>query len=131
MTLFEKIASRQIPADIVAEGEDWIAFRDIAPQAPVHVLVVPKVCIPRLDAASPADSALLGILLAAAASTARLLGLAETGYRVVINNGPDGGETVPHLHLHILGGRSMQWPPGSHGSDFPPELRRREPGDVS
>jgi len=112
MTLFEKIASRQIPADIVAEGEDWIAFRDIAPQAPVHVLVVPKVCIPRLDAATPGDSALLGILLAAAASTARLLGLAETGYRVVVNNGPDGGETVPHLHLHILGGRSMQWPPG-------------------
>ena len=112
MTLFEKIASRQIPADIVAEGEDWIAFRDIAPQAPVHVLVVPKVCIPRLDAATPGDSVLLGTLLAAASSTARLLGLAETGYRVVINNGPDGGETVPHLHLHILGGRSMQWPPG-------------------
>jgi histidine triad (HIT) family protein len=112
MTLFEKIASREIPADIVAEGEEWIAFRDIAPQAPVHVLVVPKHCIPRLALAVEDDTRLLGTLLAAAASTARSLGLSESGYRIVINNGPDGGETVPHLHLHILGGRPMQWPPG-------------------
>jgi histidine triad (HIT) family protein len=112
MTLFEKIATRQIPADLVAEGDDWIAFRDIAPQAPVHVLVVPKLCIPRLDEAREEDSGLLGRLLSAAASTARVLGLQENGYRVVINNGRDGGETVPHLHLHILGGREMQWPPG-------------------
>ena len=112
MTLFEKIAAREIPADIVSEGEEWIAFRDIAPQAPVHVLVVPKRCIPRLDAAAETDTALLGTLLSAAASTARNLGLSETGYRIVINNGRDGGETVPHLHLHILGGRPMQWPPG-------------------
>ena len=112
MTLFEKIAAREIPATILAEGEDWIAFRDIAPQAPAHFLVVPKRCIPRINEASPSDSALLGTLLAAATSTARQEGLAESGYRIVINNGPDGGETVPHLHLHVMGGRHMAWPPG-------------------
>ena len=112
MTLFEKIAAREIPAAIIAEGEDWIAFRDIAPQAPVHFLVVPKHCIPRINETSPEDSNLLGLLLQAAAATARQEGLAENGYRIVINNGPDGGETVPHLHLHVLGARQMQWPPG-------------------
>lgn len=112
MTLFEKIAAREIPATIIAEGEEWIAFRDIAPQAPVHFLVVPKRCIPRINEAAPSDSALLGTLLSAAAATARLEGLAENGYRIVINNGPDGGETVPHLHVHVMGGRQMQWPPG-------------------
>lgn len=112
MTLFEKIAAREIPAQIIAEGKEWIAFRDIAPQAPVHFLVVPKRCIPRINEASPEDSNLLGILLTAAAATARQEGLAENGYRIVINNGPDGGETVPHLHLHVLGGRHMKWPPG-------------------
>jgi histidine triad (HIT) family protein len=112
MTLFEKIASREIPADIIAEGEDWFAFRDIAPQAPVHFLVVPKRCIHRINEAQPTDSALLGTLLSAAAATARGQGLGENGYRIVINNGPDGGETVPHLHVHVLGGRHMHWPPG-------------------
>jgi histidine triad (HIT) family protein len=112
MTLFEKIAAREIPATIIAEGEEWIAFRDIAPQAPVHFLVVPKRCIPRINEAAPSDSALLGSLLSAAAATARQEGLAENGYRIVINNGPDGGETVPHLHVHVMGGRQMQWPPG-------------------
>ena len=112
MTLFEKIAAREIPAQIIAKGKEWIAFRDIAPQAPVHFLVVPKHCIPRINEASPEDSNLLGILLSAAAATARQEGLAENGYRIVINNGPDGGETVPHLHLHVLGGREMKWPPG-------------------
>jgi len=112
MTLFEKIAAREIPATIIAEGEEWIAFRDIAPQAPVHFLVVPKHCIPRINEAAPSDSALLGTLLSAAAATARQEGLAENGYRIVINNGPDGGETVPHLHVHVMGGRNMQWPPG-------------------
>lgn len=112
MTLFEKIAARQIPADIIAEGNDWIAFRDIAPQAPVHFLVVPKQCIPRINEARPTDSLLLGTLLSAAAATARQEGLGENGYRIVINNGPDGGETVPHLHIHVLGGRHMHWPPG-------------------
>ena len=112
MTLFEKIAAREIPADIIAEGEEWIAFRDIAPQAPVHFLVVPKRCIPRINEAQPSDSTLLGTLLSAAAATARQEGLGINGYRIVINNGPDGGETVPHLHIHVLGGRNMKWPPG-------------------
>jgi histidine triad (HIT) family protein len=112
MTLFEKIAAREIPSDIIAEGDDWIAFRDIAPQAPVHFLVVPKHCIPRINEANPSDIALLGTLLSAAAATARQEGLGENGYRIVINNGPDGGETVPHLHVHVLGGRHMKWPPG-------------------
>jgi len=112
MTLFEKIASREIPADIIAEGRDWIAFRDITPQAPVHFLFVPKRCIPRINEASPSDASLLGTLLAAAAATARQEGLTENGYRIVINNGPDGGETVPHLHVHVMGGRPMHWPPG-------------------
>ena len=112
MTLFEKIAAREIPATIIAEGEEWIAFRDIAPQAPVHFLVVPKRCIPRINEATSNDTQLLGTLLAAAAATARQEGLGENGYRIVINNGPDGGETVPHLHLHVLGGRQLAWPPG-------------------
>ena len=112
MTLFEKIASREIPSDIIAEGENWIAFRDISPQAPVHFLVVPKYCIPRINDATPGENNLLGILLTAAAATARQEGLGMSGYRIVINNGSDGGETVPHLHLHVLGGRQMQWPPG-------------------
>ena len=112
MTLFEKIAAREIPADIIAEGEEWIAFRDIAPQAPVHFLVVPKRCIPRINEARPSDSPLLGTLLSAAAATARQEGLGENGYRIVINNGTDGGESVPHLHVHVLGARPMHWPPG-------------------
>lgn len=112
MTLFERIIGGEIPAKVLGEGEDWFAFRDIAPQAPVHFLVVPKRPIPRLAGAAPGDEPQLGNLLAAAASLARREGLAESGYRVVINSGPDGGETVPHLHLHVLGGRAMQWPPG-------------------
>ena len=112
MTLFERIALREIPATIIAEGDEWVAFRDIAPQSPVHFLVVPKRCIPRINEAMPGDTALLGTLLSAAASTARQEGLGENGYRIVINNGPDGGETIPHLHLHVMGGRPMGWPPG-------------------
>lgn len=112
MTLFEKIAIREIPAAIIAEGDDWIAFRDIDPQAPIHFLVVPKRCIPRINEAKASDTPLLGTLLAAAAATARQEGLGENGYRIVINNGPDGGESVPHLHVHVLGGRPMHWPPG-------------------
>ena len=112
MTIFERIIAREIPADIVFEDEYCLAFRDINPQAPVHVLLVPKRVIPRIGEATPADHALLGHLLLKAGEVASQLGLAETGYRVVINHGPDGGETVPHMHLHILGGRHMQWPPG-------------------
>lgn len=112
MTLFEKIAARQIPADIVYEDDLVLAFRDIKPQAPTHVLIVPKRSLPRVGEAVAEDQALLGHLLLKAAEVARQLGLAETGYRLVINNGRDGGETVPHLHCHILGGRPLDWPPG-------------------
>lgn len=111
-TLFEKIRDREIPADIVHEDDDCLAFRDISPQAPVHILVVPKVAIPRIAAAQPDDAALLGKLLIAASSVATKQGIAESGFRLVINNGRDGGETVPHLHIHLLGGRPLDWPPG-------------------
>ena len=112
MTLFEKIIAREIPAQIIAEGNDWLAFHDISPQAPVHVLVIPKKAIPRLGEAAPEDVQLLGTLLLAVQEVARKLGLVETGFRVVINHGRDGGETVPHLHIHIFGGRPLSWPPG-------------------
>lgn len=111
-TLFEKIRDREIPADIVHEDEYCLAFRDISPQAPVHILVVPKSVIPRVAAAAQDDAALLGKLLIAASSVAAQQGIAESGFRLVINNGRDGGETVPHLHVHLLGGRALDWPPG-------------------
>lgn len=111
-TLFEKIAAREIPADIVYEDEFVVAFRDISPQAPVHALIVPKQAIPRIAEAQADDQRLLGHLLLKAAAVAEKLGLKPDGYRLVINNGANGGETVPHLHCHILGGRHMSWPPG-------------------
>ncbi|MGO8838177.1 MAG: histidine triad nucleotide-binding protein [Limisphaerales bacterium] len=111
-TLFEKIAAREIPATIVYEDDLVFAVRDINPQAPKHVLLVPKKPIPRLAGAKLEDGPLLGHLLLKAAEVADKLGLNENGYRVVINNGEDGGESVPHLHVHILGGRHMAWPPG-------------------
>ncbi|MFI0347884.1 MAG: HIT domain-containing protein [Chthoniobacterales bacterium] len=111
MTLFEKIIAREIPADIVAESDTWIAFRDIEPQAPSHFLIVPKKPIPRLAEATANDEALLGRLLLAAATLAREQNL-DDGFRIVINNGQDGGEAVPHLHIHLLGGRKLTWPPG-------------------
>lgn len=112
MTLFEKIIARQIPAEIVFEDDLVLAFRDIKPQAPTHVLIVPKKAIARLNEATPEDHAVLGHLLLKAAEVARRLHLDRSGYRIVINNGADGGESVPHLHLHILGGRVLTWPPG-------------------
>lgn len=112
MTLFEKIIARQIPAMLVHEDDQCIAIHDIHPQAPVHVLVIPKQVIPRIGAATAADQAVLGHLLLTAAALARKLGVAETGYRLVINNGRDGGESVPHLHVHLLGQRALGWPPG-------------------
>jgi histidine triad (HIT) family protein len=111
VTIFEKIIAREIPADIVLEKENLIAFRDVNPQAPVHVLVVPKRIIPRLLDATSEDRQLLGDLLLAAAEVARKLDL-KTGFRVVINSGPDAGESVPHLHVHVIGQRQMGWPPG-------------------
>ena len=112
MTLFEKIAAREIPARIVAETDEWLAFHDVQPQAPVHVLIVPKRVIPRLDHALPEDAGLLGRMLLAANEIAKTLGISESGFRLVINNGRDAGESVPHLHLHLLGGRPLAWPPG-------------------
>ncbi len=112
MTLFEKIIARQIPADIVYEDDLVLAFRDIKPHAPAHVLIVPKKPLARLAEAKPGDEPMLGHLLLKAAEVAGRLGLSATGYRLVINNGPDAGESVPHLHCHILGGRSLAWPPG-------------------
>jgi len=112
VTIFERIIAREIPAQILHEDDQCVAFRDINAQAPTHFLVVPKVVIPRLGEARPEHKALLGHLLLTAASVARQLGVADSGFRAVINHGPDGGETVPHLHIHVLGGRHMTWPPG-------------------
>jgi histidine triad (HIT) family protein len=112
MTLFEKIIARQIPSDIVYEDDFVIAFRDVAPKAPTHVLIVPKKPIPNIAAAQPEDEKALGHLLLKAAEVAGKLGLGQSGFRLVINNGPDAGESVPHLHCHILGGRALAWPPG-------------------
>jgi len=112
MTLFEKIIARQIPADIVYEDDLVIAFRDIGPKAPTHVLIVPKKPIPRIGDAKAEDERVLGHLLLKAAEVAVKLGLGSSGYRLVINNGPDAGESVPHLHCHVLGGRTLAWPPG-------------------
>lgn len=111
-TLFEKIIAREIPAAIVYEDDLVLAFRDIKPQAPTHVLIIPKKPIPRVAEAKPEDHQVVGHLLLKAAEVAAKLGLKESGYRLVFNNGPDGGEAVPHLHCHILGGRAMAWPPG-------------------
>ncbi len=111
MTIFEKIIAREIPAQIIHEDDLCVAFRDINPQSPIHFLVIPKKPIPRLGEASKEDQALLGHLLLTAAAVARQEGLSH-GFRTVINHGPDGGETVPHLHVHVLGGRHMAWPPG-------------------
>lgn len=111
-TLFEKIRDREIPAVFVHEDEHCIAFRDIAPQAPVHILVVPRKPIARVAEADVADQSLLGHLLLTAANIAREEGFADDGFRIVINNGRDGGEAVPHLHVHLLAGRALTWPPG-------------------
>jgi histidine triad (HIT) family protein len=109
-TIFAKIARREIPATIVAETARCVAFRDITPQAPVHVLVIPRQVHPTLNDVQ--DVTLLGELLALARDVAREQGLAEDGYRVVINTNANGGQTVPHVHLHVMGGRAMDWPPG-------------------
>lgn len=110
-TIFSKIIDRTIPARIVHDDDRCLAFHDISPQAPVHVLVIPKKPIESLAHAAEEDTDLLGHLLATATNLARTLGL-DAGYRVVINTGKDGGQSVDHLHLHLLGGRSLSWPPG-------------------
>lgn len=110
-TIFSKIIRKEIPADIVYEDNLAIAFKDVNPQAPVHILVIPKQPIAQLSDAESQDHALMGHLLLTAKRVAEQAGLTN-GYRLVINTGPDGGQTVYHLHLHILGGRPMTWPPG-------------------
>ena len=111
-TIFQKIIDREIPAKLAHEDNLCLAIHDVSPQAPVHVLIIPKKPVPRVGEATAADQALLGHLLLTAAAVAKKLGIAETGYRIVINNGRDGGETVPHLHVHLLGSRPLTWPPG-------------------
>jgi histidine triad (HIT) family protein len=111
-TIFGKIIRKEIPANIVYEDDLCLAFTDINPQAPAHILVIPKQPIPKLSDVTAADKELLGHLLLTVKKVADQAGLTENGYRVVINTGNDGGQTVFHLHMHILGGRSLQWPPG-------------------
>ena len=111
-TIFSKIISREIPADIVYEDDLALAFKDVKPQAPVHILVIPKKPIVNLATAESEDTELLGHLLLAVQHIAEQAGLKSNGYRIVINTGSDGGQTVNHLHIHILGGRQMAWPPG-------------------
>ena len=111
-TLFEKICAGEIPADIVYQDDQCVCFRDIGPQAPTHLLLVPRKPIPRLSLADEGDAALLGHMMLAAGKIARSLGIDESGFRLVINNGPDAGEAAPHLHMHILAGRKLEWPPG-------------------
>jgi histidine triad (HIT) family protein len=110
--LFCRIVRGEIPADVVAEGESWLAFRDIQPQAPVHVLVIPRKHLDGVGSLGGEDGSLPGELLLAAAEVARIEGVEESGYRVVTNVGERAGQSVFHLHLHILGGRRMRWPPG-------------------
>ena len=110
-TIFQRIIDKEIPADLVYEDDKCLAFRDVNPQAPVHVLVIPRQEIPSLADAADGDAALLGHLLSTARRLATQMGLTQ-GYRVVINCGPDGGQSVDHLHLHVLGGRPLGWPPG-------------------
>jgi histidine triad (HIT) family protein len=111
-TIFQKIAEREVPASIVYEDELIIAFKDINPKAPVHVLITPKKLIPRISAATADDKNILGHILLKSSEIAKKLGVLESGFRLVINNGPDAGEAVPHLHCHLIGGRKMLWPPG-------------------
>ncbi|HVM60048.1 MAG TPA: histidine triad nucleotide-binding protein [Verrucomicrobiae bacterium] len=110
--IFAKIVRKEIPAKIVFEDDRILAFRDIDPKAPIHILIVPKKDIARISEATGTDEPLLGHLLTAAAEIARKEGIDGSGYRLVINKGAHAGESVPHLHVHLLGGRQMAWPPG-------------------
>lgn len=111
-TIFKKIIDKEIPADIVYEDDLCLAFRDIDPQAPVHVLIIPKKEIVSLDEASEDDKDLLGHMLLKASQIARDLGVSDSGYRLVLNTNKEGGQEVEHMHIHLLGGRQMEWPPG-------------------
>jgi histidine triad (HIT) family protein len=111
-TVFDKILAREIPADVVYEDDHALAFRDVSPQAPVHVLVIPKRRIVGVATASDDDTEILGHLLQVCRKVAVQEGIADGGYRIVTNNGGDGGQSVDHLHFHVLGGRRLTWPPG-------------------
>jgi histidine triad (HIT) family protein len=111
-TIFKKIIDRDIPADIIYEDDWCLAFHDISAQAPIHVLVIPKKEIINVAGLQDEDTELAGKLLLAAGKVARQLGVADSGYRVVANCGSDGGQSVDHLHLHVLAGRALSWPPG-------------------
>lgn len=111
-TIFKQIIDREIPADIVYEDDICLAFRDINPQAPVHILVIPKKEIPSVAAATDEDKEILGHLLVKSAEIARDQGIEESGYRLVTNVNDDAGQSVYHIHFHLLGGRKMTWPPG-------------------
>ncbi|MBM3500219.1 MAG: histidine triad nucleotide-binding protein [Armatimonadetes bacterium] len=110
--LFCRIVAKEIPATVVAEDDELLAFKDINPQAPIHLLIIPKRHIANTAASEAGDEALLGRLLRFGCRAAGEAGVAESGFRLVLNNGPDSGEAVPHLHLHVLGGRRLAWPPG-------------------
>ena len=110
-SIFEKIIDREIPAEILHEDDTCIAIKDIEPQAPVHILIIPKTKIIRIGEAKKSDQPVLGYLLLIAQKLAEEQKLGD-GFRIVINNGPQGGESVPHLHVHLLGGRQLKWPPG-------------------
>ena len=112
MTLFQKIIAREIPAKIISENDDLIVFHDINPQAPVHVLILPREHIESVAELTPSQDSLWGRMLHVAQAIAEDEGIDETGYRLVVNNGKMGGQTVDHLHMHLLGGRQMTWPPG-------------------
>ncbi len=112
MCLFCKIVKKEIPAKVLFEDDELLAFSDIRPAAPTHALVIPKRHIESLNHASPAEAALLGNLLLAARRVANEAGIETTGWRAVVNNGPDAGQSVFHVHVHVLGGRAMAWPPG-------------------
>lgn len=112
-TIFSKIINKEIPADIVFESDSVLAFKDIKPQAPVHVLIIPKIEIPKVsDVKGKEHAELLGAMFDAANKIAKDLGISEDGFRLVFNCGPNGGQDVYHLHMHLLGGRQMKWPPG-------------------
>jgi histidine triad (HIT) family protein len=110
--LFCNIVARTVPAQIVLENDHVVAFRDIRPVAPTHALVIPKKHVTGIHDATPEDAAMLGQVLLAARDVAEQLGLADGGYRLVVNQGPDAGQSVFHLHCHVIGGRTMAWPPG-------------------
>jgi histidine triad (HIT) family protein len=112
MTIFKKIIDKEIPADIVYEDDLCLAFNDINPQAPTHVLLIPKKVIASMAEVEKAEQDLLGFLMVKAAEIAKAAGLSEDGYRLVVNTRENAGQEVPHLHIHILGGRKFSWPPG-------------------